>query len=155
MNQQRTQKSQLMIEKSGYAKQTAPGVYQVKSQFTESVYYTVTRTGNGLVCDCDDYKLNKADCKHIKVVLETIKANQIPDQSFKLMDKTDYSLCKFCSSGRIIKDGMRKNKNGNKPIFQCQECKRKFTANIGFEKMRYGNTIITREPYRCIFQVCQ
>ncbi len=109
MNQQRTQKSQLMIEKNGYAEQTAPGVYQVKRQFNNSVHYTVTRTGNGLVCDCDDYKLNRADCKHIKVVLETIKANQIPDQSFRIMESSKLQLCKYCDSGSITKKTIRKN----------------------------------------------
>ncbi len=48
MNQQITQKAQLMIEKNGYAKQTKEGAFQVKSQFDESASYTVDRTGKGL-----------------------------------------------------------------------------------------------------------
>ena len=36
----------------------------------------VRETANGLVCECPDNRFRKADCKHIKIVLDILKNNK-------------------------------------------------------------------------------
>ena len=52
---------------------------------------------------------------------------------------------KYWDSGRLKKAGFRKNKNGKLQKFYCLDCKKYFTPNFGFEKMKYEDKIITRE----------
>lgn len=59
------------------------------------------------------------------------------------MERSQLKLCKYCDSGRLRTDGFRKNKNGKIPVFECLDCKKKFSANFGFEKMRYDYHTIT------------
>ena len=60
------------------------------------------------------------------------------------MERSKLKLCKYCDSGKIKKDGMRITKHNKIQRFKCLDCKKRFTANFGFEKMRYDSTIITR-----------
>lgn len=118
--------------------------FRVQSQTDPSKSYTVSRTGNGLVCECKDHEVRKADCKHIKVVLNVIMKNKCyQNNTFRIMERAKLKLCKYCDSGRITKKGIRKNKNGNIQIFKCLDCKKKFSENMGFEKTRYNENIIT------------
>jgi len=104
----------------------------------------VSKTGNGLVCECKDHEVRKADCKHIKIVLELIKQNKYyGNNTFRIMERSKLQLCKFCDSGRIKKDGMRQNKNGSIQRFRCLDYKKRFTANFGFEKKQSNENTIT------------
>ena len=60
------------------------------------------------------------------------------------MERTKLKLCKFCDSANIVKAGLKKNKKSTMQMFKCQDCKKRFTANFGFEKMRSKDVIITR-----------
>ena len=61
---------------------------------------------------------------------------------FRLMNRDDLKLCKYCDSGNIIKKGFRKLKQGKHQIFKCLECNKRFTSNLGFEHKRYDDKII-------------
>ena len=111
---------------------------------TSNKFYTVSRTGNGLVCSCPDNQFRKSDCKHIHVILDIIKQNKgFSNNEFKIMERAKLNLCKYCSSGNIKKDGYRINKRGKLQSFKCLECMRKFTPNFGFEKTRVEPSTIT------------
>jgi len=121
------------------------GKFEVRSQSNPEKSYLVSTTGNGLVCTCKDHTTRKADCKHIKIILQKIKKKSCySNQPFRIMERSKLKLCKYCDSGRIRKDGMRITKNGKIQRFKCMDCKKRFTANFGFEKMRYESVIITR-----------
>ena len=133
------------MEQSGFASQVDHGKFEVRSQTNPTKSYLVSVTGNGLVCECKDHTTRKADCKHIKIILEKIKRKSCySNQPFRIMERSKLKLCKFCDSGRIIKKGFKNNKSGKVQLFKCKDCKRKFTANFGFEKMRSDDVIITR-----------
>ena len=101
-------------------------------------------TGNGLVCTCPDHQFRKSDCKHIHAILDIIKQNRgFANNEFKIMERAKLNLCKYCSSGNIIKKGMRKNKRGNIQKYQCRDCTKQFTMNFGFEKTRVQESAIT------------
>ncbi len=140
----RTQRAKSMMESTGYASQIDHGKFKVRSQTDPTKSYTVTDTRNGLVCECKDHTTRKADCKHIKIILEKIKRKSCySNQPFRIMERSKLQLCKFCDSGRIRKDGFRKNKNGKVRIFECLDCKKKFSSNFGFEKKQFDENTIT------------
>ena len=143
---QRKQRANTMMETKGHCSQLESNKFTVRSQTNPENHYIVTKTDDdGLICECMDYITRKADCKHIKIVLEIIKQNKCyRNNTFRIMERSKLKLCKYCDSGRLRKDGMRQNKNGKIQRFKCMDCKRRFTANFGFEKMRYDNVIITR-----------
>ena len=142
---QRKQKAKQMMETKGHCSQIESNKFKVRSQTNPDKYYIVSKTENGLRCECKDHNCRKADCKHIKIVLEIIMKNKCyKNNTFRMMDQSLLNKCKFCSSGRLIKKGIRKTKKGNVQIFKCKDCKKRFTTNFGFEKMRYDSTLITR-----------
>ena len=140
----RTQRANQMMEKSGFASQLDHGKFEVRSQTNPTKSYIVQTTGNGLTCECPDHTTRKSDCKHIKIILQKIKNKKCySNQPFKIMERSKLSLCKYCDSGRLIKRGVRKNKNGDIQRYQCQDCKKRFTANFGFEKKQFDDKTIT------------
>ena len=140
----RTQRAQQMMQNPDCVKQFSPEKFSVQSASIPQIFYIVSRTGNGLVCECPDHIKRQSDCKHIKIVLEFIKKNQGGIQEFRMMDQSQLKLCKYCSSGRLIKKGIRKNKKGDLQQFKCKDCNKRFTVNYGFEKMRSNDILITR-----------
>jgi transposase-like protein len=139
----RLERAKQMMQ-TGCVSQFEQDKFRVQSQTDPSKFYIVSRTGNGLTCECKDHTERKADCKHIKVVLNVIMKNRcFQNNTFRIMERAKLRLCKYCDSGRISKWGSRKTKNDNIQIFKCQDCKRKFSENIGFEKTRYSENIIT------------
>ena len=133
-----------MMELPDCAVQFSPEKFSVRSQSIPQIHYIISKTENGLICDCPDHIKRKSDCKHIKIVLEQIKKNQGDSQEFRMIDRSNFRLCKFCDSGNIVKAGLKKNKNSTMQRFKCQDCKKRFTTNFGFEKMRYDGILITR-----------
>ena len=139
------QRAQQMMENPNCVKQFNPEKFSVQSASIPQIHYIVSKTENGLICDCPDHIKRQSDCKHIKIVLEFIKKNQGNiKQGFRMMDQSQLNLCKFCSSGRLIKKGIRKNKKGDVQQYKCLDCKKRFTTNFGFEKMRSKDVLITR-----------
>lgn len=133
-----------MMETQGHASQFEQDKFRVKSQTNPEKSYIVERTGNGLVCECLDHTTRKADCKHIKIVLEIIMKNRCyKNNVFRIMERAKLQLCKYCDSGRIKKDGMRQTKKGSVQRIKCLDCKKRFTANFGFEKTRFDENTIT------------
>ncbi len=133
------------MELTGYATQINHDTFKVRSQTNPNNFYIVSKTENGLKCECKDHNCRKADCKHIKIILEIIKKNKCyRNNTFRIMERSKLELCKYCDSGRLRKDGMRETKKGKIQRFKCLDCKKRFTANFGFEKMRYNDVIITR-----------
>ena len=140
----RSQRAQSMMETKGYCSQFESDKFKVRSQTDPTKFYIVSKTENGLKCQCKDHNCRKADCKHIKIVLEIIKNNQCyRNNTFRIMERSKLSLCKYCDSGKIKKDGMRKTKKGKIQRFKCLDCKKRFTTNFGFEKKQNNDGTIT------------
>lgn len=143
MQNAREARAKQMMQTS-YVVQFEQDKFRVQSQTDPNKSYIITRTGNGLVCECPDHTTRKADCKHIKIVLNVIMKNRCyQNNTFRIMERAKLKLCKYCDSGRITKNGMRKNKTGTIQIFKCLDCNKQFSENIGFEKMRYNDSIVT------------
>ncbi len=100
--------------------------------------HEVSSTGKGLVCSCGF----NGDCEYIKATLEFLKKAEF-GLGFRIMERSKLQLCKFCNSGNIVKAGLKKNKTKTMQMFKCNDCKKRFTANFGFENTRYDDSIIT------------
>ena len=143
MNSRMYNANQIM-QTPGYCSQLDSKRFKVRSQTDPTEHYIVSRTGNGLICECHDHTYRKADCKHIKVVLHLIKNNLCHrNQTYRIMERSKLKLCKFCDSGRIVKHGIRKNKKGDIQQYHCKDCDKRFTANFGFEYKQFDDEIIT------------
>ena len=140
----RQQRAKQIMTKKGHASQITLDQFKVRSQTDPSKFYIIKRTDNGLVCECPDHQERKADCKHIKVILEHIRKNVFSHDGFRIIERSIIKVCKFCDSGNIIKKGFKKNKSGKLQKFKCNDCKRGFTINFGFEKKQFDESIITQ-----------
>ena len=49
----------------------------------------------------------------------------------------------FWKSAQIVNDGLRHNKYGDIQKFNCKDCKKYFTINIGFERRKHNPQGIT------------
>ena len=73
---------------------------------------------------------------------------QIPKFAKTVLSKDNVFRCKYCQSLRIIKKAIRKNKSGDVQILRCKDCKKCFSANIGFRYRRYTKEIITEAIFQ-------
>ena len=55
----------------------------------------------------------------------------------------DHTICVFCGSETVVKHGLRRNKNGAIQRFTCKTCGKRFTRNLGFEKLKATPQIVT------------
>ena len=129
----------------GYCSQLDSNIFAVRSQTNPDKRYRVTNTDNGLICNCPDHITRKADCKHIKIVLNILKNNQCQkNNTFRIIERSLIKICKYCDSGRLKKNGTRQTAKGTVQRYACLDCKKRFTANFGFESMRHDPRTITQ-----------
>ena len=112
MNTRRRQAKQILTPQNMIEK-TSPDTFKVKSMMILDKYYTVSRTGSGLVCECSDPQHHKSNCKHIKLILEIIKQNKsFVNNEFKIVERVNLGLCKYCISDNTRKREFSTNKRG-------------------------------------------
>ncbi|MDE2590453.1 MAG: SWIM zinc finger family protein, partial [Patescibacteria group bacterium] len=117
--------------------------YTVKSQTTKNVY-NITMTNAGWVCECGDYRFRHICCKHIHAVEFSIRfRDQVREANKVVIKPINISQCKFCTSQDIIKKGLRKNQNYSLQVYKCRACNKRFSINLGFERMKVSPKVIT------------
>lgn len=114
--------------------------YKVKSQ-TTSDQYDVLSTEHGWICSCCDHVYRGVECKHILAVKFSLAvrkqvATQVTIQPLGL-------ACLYCSSQNFVKDSVRHNKGYDLQRYRCKDCGKRFSHNIGFERMRASPQVIT------------
>jgi transposase-like protein len=115
--------------------------YKVKSQ-SSNILYDVVATELGWSCSCPDSFYNKQKCKHAwSVELSLTLRKTIEVKRIEPIIST--SNCIYCKSPNIVRDGLRHNKCGDIQKYNCKDCKRYFTINIGFERIKSSPQIIT------------
>jgi putative transposase len=137
----REQRGQAIAELIGQIQRIDENFYTVKSQ---SGYgeYAVTKIDNEWICECPDNKYRHVKCKHIHAVnlSQSLRAEVTIARIAPIENLTE---CIYCGSRNIVKDGVRKNKAGNLQVFNCKDCHRDFTFNIGFERMKHNPQAVT------------
>jgi transposase-like protein len=131
----------MIFEKGDAIKRIDQNEYKVKSQ-SSGGDYQVLQTELGWLCSCPDAMFRSVECKHILAVQLSLKVRaEVENQILAPIVNTD--SCIFCGSKHIVKDGLRRNKHGDIQKFNCLECKKYFTINLGFEKMKHNPQAIT------------
>jgi len=137
----REERGQTIAQHSGQVNRIDDYLYTVKSQ-SGNGDYAVTKVDDEWVCQCPDNTYRHVECKHIHAVKFslTIRA-EVKVRTISPIE--NLTQCIYCGSTHIVKDGVRKNKAGNIQVFNCKDCHKDFTFNIGFEKMKHNPQAIT------------
>ncbi len=117
--------------------------YVVPSQ-TLDKKYLVRKTEFYWTCQCADYKFRKVECKHIHAIkFWLMLREQMTAQPSQVIQQTEQDKCVFCGSIEIVKNGSRKNQNGNKQRFKCKICDKTFIIDSCFRRLRGNPKTIT------------
>lgn len=115
--------------------------YRVRSQTGNGMYY-VERTLIGWKCTCPDHTHRGMKCKHIWAIeISTGMREQAKPK--RTLEPVTITCCPVCDSTNIKKNGIRHNKESDIQRYRCVECGKKFSVNIGFEKMKHNPKAIT------------
>jgi putative transposase len=137
----RQQQGQIIAQSDGSVRRINELTYSVISQ-SDNSNYEVHSTEIGWVCSCPDHKFRGVKCKHVwatEISFALRKAVEIR----RIEPIVNIQSCIYCKSVRIVKDGLRHNKRGDIQKFNCKDCSKYFTINIGFEKMKHNPQGIT------------
>ena len=141
MNDLRGERGQAIAQVQDAILRVGENIYRVKSQ-SNNGDYRVDSTEIGWKCSCPDHVHRGVKCKHIHAV-ELSLAIRKEVEIRRIVPIVDIQNCIFCKSIKIVKDGLRHNKCGDIQKFNCKDCNRYFTINIGFEKMKHNPQGIT------------
>jgi len=140
MNQRETRGKEI-ADKQDQIKRIDDNHYEVKSQ-SRNQTHDVISTEFGWSCSCEDYSFRKTCCKHIHAVEISANLRKVVKESV-VLDIIDVSCCQYCKSENLKKAGIRKNKTHSIQLYQCKDCKKRFSTNLGFEKMHASPQVIT------------
>ena len=117
--------------------------YQMKSLATNRIY-DIYSTESGWTCSCPDTVYRKVVCKHSIAISISIKLrHEARERSKIVINQVSCDKCPACSSTQITKHGIRHNVNYDLQRYSCKVCGKRFSFNLGFEKMRVSPQVIT------------
>jgi transposase-like protein len=138
---QRCERGRQICDLGNQVRRLDENTYAVKSQ-SGNGEYQVRATEAGWLCTCPDSTLRGEKCKHTFAV-EFSKRIRTEVELGVLAPFNTTDACLYCGSKHIVKDGQRHNKVGSIQKFNCLECRRYFTVNLGFEGMKHSPKAIT------------
>jgi putative transposase len=137
----REQRGQMIAAAKRAIKRINPSRYFVKSQ-SGNGKYEVHRNELGWVCSCADHKFRGVRCKHIFAVEFSFAIRETVKQELVIQPISQLA-CRYCNSEHIVKKAIRRNKQYSIQRYLCKDCGKRFSFNIGFEKMRAPPDAIT------------
>jgi transposase-like protein len=137
----RKQQGQLIAQTKGSVKRIDSINYIVGSQ-SGNGSYNIQLTKLGFVCSCPDHIYRGVKCKHIHAVEFSFALREQVKNEI-IIQPVNSLICRYCSSDKIVKKAIRHNKYGDIQRYLCNICGKRFCYNIGFEKMRASQQIIT------------
>ena len=137
----RQERGEVIAKLDNQIKRIDANTYEVLSQSGQGKY-EVLNTSIGWMCQCPDHIYRGAKCKHIHAVLfsKSLRAEVAVRHIEPIENLTE---CIYCGSSNLMKYGVRKNKHAKIQKFYCRNCKRYFSFNIGFERMKHNPQAIT------------
>ncbi len=137
----REEKGKRIADKKDAIKCLSDNRYRVRSQSGNGMYY-VEKTEIGWKCTCPDHKFRGMKCKHIWAV-EISQGMRKQAKPNIILEPITVTNCPACNSVNIKKDGIRHNKSGDLQKYECLDCGKWFSVNIGFEKMKHNPKAVT------------
>jgi transposase-like protein len=117
--------------------------FQMKSLATGRIY-DIHSTESGWICNCPDSKYRKVVCKHAFAIQFSIELrNEVRERNKVVIEEIGLDKCPQCLSNQIVKHGIRHNKNYDLQRYSCMDCHKRFSFNLGFERMKVSPQIIT------------
>ena len=138
---EREMRGQSIAQRFGWVQRVDENSYRVHSQ-TRDADYAVISTEAGWNCACPDFQYRGQKCKHIWGVEISWTLRKRVEQS-TVIQPVGIKDCVYCKSAHLKKSGVRKTVSGGIQRFACLDCRRTFSINIGFEKMRASPQAIT------------
>ncbi|MGA8857032.1 MAG: SWIM zinc finger family protein [Candidatus Bathyarchaeia archaeon] len=138
----REEKGRLIEEQPNQIQQVNERFYKVASQSREIMYDVIRRENGSWLCNCLDFHYRNLRCKHIiacqirEQLRERVRENIV-------IQPIEITACVFCQSTALKKFGLRHNKYGDIQRFLCSTCRRTFSVNVGFERMKHNAQAIT------------
>lgn len=130
-----------IANKSSQIKRIDNSNYEVLSQ-SGNGSYLVSRTEDDWICECPDHRFRRVKCKHAWAVEISLTMRKQVSENLVIQPLNSLT-CMFCGSDKIVKNAKRHNKYGDIQRYLCKTCGKRFSVNIGFEKMKASPQIIT------------
>jgi putative transposase len=137
----REQRGQAIAQLDGQIKRIDDFSYTVKSQ-SHNGEYGITKVDGEWICECPDNKFRHVKCKHIHAI-EFSKSFRAEVAISRVIPELNIQNCQYCGSPDIVKNAVRHNKHEDIQRYLCKSCGKRFSINIGFEKMRATPQVIT------------
>jgi transposase-like protein len=141
MQNLRLQKGEEIANKPNQIERIDDKTYKVKSQSSD-FQYDVVHSEIGWICSCPDHMYRGVTCKHIYSVEISLNIRKVVEKQL-VIPEIFLNNCPQCQSTQIVKHGIRHNKYGDVQRFSCLDCKKRFSDNIGFERMKASPQVIT------------
>jgi transposase-like protein len=137
----RQQQGQILAQINGSVKRINDKSYVVNSQ-SGNGSYVIHLIELGWNCSCPDHTFRGVKCKHIFAVEFSFALREQVKKEI-IIQPIDSLSCRYCNSSKVVRKAIRYNKYGNIQRYLCKECGKRFSFNIGFEKMHATPQIIT------------
>jgi len=137
----REEKGKEIAQNNNQVKRIDAHHYQVQSQ-SNNGQYDIVSTESGWNCSCPDHTFRKICCKHIHAVEFSLKLREQVKKNV-VIQPVEIHSCQFCKSDNIVKNAIRHNKYGDLQRYLCKSCNKRFSINLGFEKMKASPKTIT------------
>ena len=115
--------------------------YAVKSQSRDKLHDVIS-TESCWSCSCEDHQFRRVSCKHIHAVEISLHIRGEVERK-TIINEVSTNHCRSCDSENIVKCGIRHNKNHDIQTYKCNDCKKRFSINLGFERMHASPQVIT------------
>lgn len=125
----------------GCIKNVKDKYWKVKSQ-TYDGYWIVEKTEIGWKCNCPDHIYRGMKCKHIWAVEISLGMHEQAKPK-RILEPVTVTTCPVCDSTNLRKDGVRHNIEYDIQRYHCLECGKRFSINVGFERMKHNPKAIT------------
>lgn len=145
MDNLRLQRGQQIANKPNQVERLDDKSYKVKSQSSD-IDYDIVAGETGWRCSCPDHVFRGVTCKHIHAVeLSLALREKVASEAVTptIIQPVMVKTCPQCQSEQIVKHGVRHNKYGDIQRYTCNNCYKRFTINLGFEKMHATPQVIT------------
>ena len=138
----RVMRGQEIAKVEGQIKRLDDSTYQVNSQSGHGLYTIVNGGKYSWRCSCPDHIYREVKCKHIWSVEFSLKIRAHVRENVVIQPLSP-NICPYCASSKLVRHGLRHNKYGDLQRFTCHSCGKRFSFNLGFDRMKASPQIIT------------
>jgi transposase-like protein len=138
----RVMRGQAIFKSGSQIKRLDTETYQVDSRSGHGLYTIVNGGKYGWRCSCPDHIYREVKCKHIWAVEFSLKIRAHVRENVVIQPLSP-NICPYCASSKLVRHGLRHNKYGDLQRFTCRSCGKRFSFNLGFDRMKASPQVIT------------